>query len=516
MRIALVHAPLRSMISDRALGYQTPLGLLMLAGPLLDHGFQVDLIDAARDRLTDAQVVGQLEPLQPDAVLVGHSASTKAHPASLRLLRAVKDALPQTLTVYGGVHPTFHFQEILAEPSAIDIIVRGEGEATMLGLAQALSNTRDAAPDSAGPAGGRAADGVGQSALRETDLSHVAGIAWRRNGRVMVNAPRPPLENLDSQRIAWELISDWDKYQAFGIGRTAVVQFSRGCPHRCTYCGQWPFWQRWGHRDVKPFVDELEFLHREQGVRFFWFADENPTTDKSVWQALLEEIARRGMPTRMTASIRAQDIVRDADILHLYRRAGFLYVLMGVETVTDQTLSRIGKASSVDDAYRAVRLLRRHRILSIIDYILGLDEETPRSIWRAFSGLHRYDSDFINMLYVTPYSWTAMGREMQGHGIVDEDLSHWDCRHAVVAQRKLTPAQMFLGAKLVEGIYHLHPQRLWRAATAADYDLRRHFRFAYGHVVGVFCSEIAEFLRPGWRVKERRRLPRPAAQSRVL
>ena len=446
------------MISDRALGYQTPLGLLMLAGPLLDHGFQVDLIDAARDRLTDAQVVGQLERLQPDAVLVGHSASTKSHPACLRLLQAVKDALPQAVTVYGGVHPTFHFQEILAEPSATDVVIRGEGEATMLELAQALSNTRDAAPNGTVPAGGCAADGagqigslpkrrVGQSALREADLSHVAGIAWRRNGRVMVNAPRGPLENLDSQRIAWELISDWDKYQAFGIGRTAVVQFSRGCPHRCTYCGQWPFWQRWRHREVKPFVDELEFLHREHGVRFFWFADENPTTDKIVWQSLLEEIARRAMPTRMTASIRAQDIVRDADILHLYRRAGFLYVLMGVETVTDQTLKKIGKASSVDDAYRAVRLLREHRILSIIDYILGFEEETPRSIWRAFRGLHRYDSDFINMLYVTPYSWTAMGRELQRHGIVEENLCNWDCRHAIVAQRKLTPAQLFLGGK---------------------------------------------------------------------
>ena len=148
------------------------------------------------------------------------------------------------------------------------------------------------------------------------------GIAWRRNGRVMVDAPRPPLENLDSQRIAWELISDWDKYQAFGIGRTAVVQFSRGCPHRCTYCGQWPFWQRWRHRDVTRFVDELEILHREHGVQFFWFADENPTTDKKVWHALLAESPPRYGDGDHAPSAR-QDIVRDADILHLYRRAGF-------------------------------------------------------------------------------------------------------------------------------------------------------------------------------------------------
>ncbi len=107
MRIALVNAPLRAMISDRALGYQTPLGLLMLAGPLLDHGFQVDLIDAARDRLTDAQVVEQLERLQPDAVLVGHSASTKSHmnPSFLALAKsAAVVAISAVAGIIGGFH----------------------------------------------------------------------------------------------------------------------------------------------------------------------------------------------------------------------------------------------------------------------------------------------------------------------------------------------------------------------------------------------------------------------------
>ncbi len=72
---------------------------------------------------------------------------------------------------------------------------------------------------------------------------------------------------------------DWDKYQAFGLGRAAVVQFSRGCPHTCTYCGQWMFWKRWRYRDKIAFVDELERLHREHQVNFFWLADENPTVE---------------------------------------------------------------------------------------------------------------------------------------------------------------------------------------------------------------------------------------------
>lgn len=483
MRIALVHAPLQSTISDAALGHQAPLGLLMVAGPLLDCRHEVRLLDAGRERWTDEQVMRRLADFAPEIVLVGHSASTKSHPACLRLLRAVKAAMPAAITVYGGVHPTFHCEEILAQHPQVDVVVRGEGEATALDLVAALSQESSACQNGSG------------SGSVYANLSHVSGIAWRSEGRVVVSPPRPVIEDLESHRIAWELIDDWDKYQAFGLGRTAVVQFSRGCPHRCTYCGQSPFWQRWRHRDVARFVEELEMLHREHGIQFFWFADENPTTEKETWKALLEEIVRRDMGTRMTASVRAQDIVRDADLLELYRRAGFLYVLMGVETVTDETLRKVGKGSTVADGLEAVRLLRRHGILSIIDYIFGLEDETPATVWQALRGLHRYDSDFINALYLTPYSWTPSGREAQRAGMIEEDLSKWDCRHQVVAVRGLSRRGLFLRAKLVEALYHLHPRRLWRALTTPDRVLRQHFRFAYSHIVGVFWHEMLEYFR---------------------
>ena len=97
------------------------------------------------------------------------------------------------------------------------------------------------------------------------------------------------------------------------------VQFSRGCPHRCTYCGQHGFWVRWRHRDPAPFADEVEWLHRRHGIRFITLADENPTTLRSEWQHFLEELARRRLPVYFFATIRATDIVRDADLLPLYR-----------------------------------------------------------------------------------------------------------------------------------------------------------------------------------------------------
>jgi anaerobic magnesium-protoporphyrin IX monomethyl ester cyclase len=229
-------------------------------------------------------------------------------------------------------------------------------------------------------------------------------------------------------------------------------------------------------------------------VRFFWLADENPTTIKRVWRHVLEEIVRRRLVLGMCASIRAQDVVRDADILDLYRQAGFTYVLMGVETVTDANLEKIGKRSSVDDAYRAVRLLRAHGIMSIVDYIFGIEDETPRTIWRGLRGLLRYDGDFVNALYLTPHAWTPLGGALKDAPVVEPDLARWDYRHQVLGVRRLTPGQLFLGVKLVELAYHLHPRRVWRMLAAPEARLRRQLRFAFWHTTLVFWHEVLEFL----------------------
>jgi anaerobic magnesium-protoporphyrin IX monomethyl ester cyclase len=480
MRIALVNGPLASAVCDLGVGHQMPLGLLMIGGPLLDAGHAVCLIDAASEHLTDEKIAQRVAAFGAEVAMIAHVGSTSAHPTCLRVLRAVKAALPHVITIYGGVHPTYHYRDILAAQPEVDIIVRGEGEATTLELVALLARQARQARQPVD--------------LMACDLARIPGLAYRRDGAPAVSGPRAPIADLDAYRIGWELIADWDRYQAFGLGRAAVVQFSRGCPHTCTYCGQWMFWKRWRYRDAVRFADEVEWLHREHGVRFFWLADENPTTIKEEWARCLAEIGRRKLDIGLCASIRAQDIVRDADILPLYKQAGFLYVLMGVETVTDETLGRIRKGMSVDDAYQAVRLLRRHDIMSIVDYIFGLEEETPRTIWRGLRGLLRYDGDFVNALYITPHAWTPLGRELHDAPLVERDVANWDYRHQILAVKRLSPTQLFLGVKLVELIYHLHPRRLARVLAARDPRLRRQLRFSLRHSAAVFRYELAEHL----------------------
>src|SRR5262245_13253912 len=327
MKVLMLNPTYWNFTSTLDVGPQVTLGLLAVGGPLLDAGHTVRLLDAECRRLSPAAVARAVRQFGPDLVMTGHAGSTPAHPVCTRVLRAVKAACPGVVTVYGGVYPTYHAARILAEEPAVNFVVRGEGEATAADLAAALSR--------AGP-GWRSGD----------PFRHVPGIAYRAGGEVAVTPDRPPIPDLDACRVGWELIDDWDRYQCFGLGRAAVVQFSRGCPHRCTYCGQHGFWVQWRRRGVRKFVDEIHWLHRTHRVNFFTLADENPTTLRDEWQQLLEELAGRRLPVHFFATIRATDVVRDADLLPLYRRAGILYVLMGIESTSDAVLRQVRKGST--------------------------------------------------------------------------------------------------------------------------------------------------------------------------
>lgn len=213
MRVALVNAPLKSAVCDFGVGHQMPLGLLMTGGPLLRAGFDVTLIDAAREHLPPRAIADRVDALDADVVMISHPGATTSHPATMHTLAAIKARRPHVTTVYGGVFASYQDREILEHCPQVDVIVRGEGEATALELVEALD--------------------------RGEGVQGVTGITWRCEDEPVRNPSRPAIEDLDAWPIGWELIEDWDAYRAFGLGRAAVVQWSRGCPHTCTYCGQW-------------------------------------------------------------------------------------------------------------------------------------------------------------------------------------------------------------------------------------------------------------------------------------
>lgn len=467
MNILLINPPHPSIGSRIPREHLPPLGLLAVGGPLIDSGHQVQLLDAEFGPVSTEEIVERAAALAPDAALLGHSGSTSGHPVVAAITRAIRKALPQTWIVYGGVFPTYHWQETLVQEPQIDIIVRGEGEETCLHVIHALE-TNDS-------------------------LETITGIAYRRQDIPFSTPSAPPIPDLDAYRIGWELV-DLSQYSYWGDRPAAVVQFSRGCPHRCSYCGQSRFWQRWRHRDPQQFAAELAWLHRTHGVEVINFADENPTASRQAWLDFLQALIAEEVPLTLVGSTRADDIVRDADILHLYKEAGVARFLLGIESYDEETLRKIRKGSTIAKDREAIRLLRQHDILSMATYVVGFEEEKDRNYWQSLKQLLSYDPDQIQMLYVTPHRWTPYFQTAAERRVILTDQQRWDYKHQVLSTRHMPPWRVLAWVKFIEAVVQLRPQSLWRLFAHPDLSIRAAIRWYYRIGRRVWPYELWNFL----------------------
>jgi anaerobic magnesium-protoporphyrin IX monomethyl ester cyclase len=468
MRILLINVPHPAIGSRIPDDHLPPLGLLAIGGPLIDDGHEVKLIDAEFGPMALSEILAAAQDFVPEAVLFGHSGSTSGHPVIAEVAAAIAIAMPRAFIVYGGVFPTYHWREILNDESCVAAIVRGEGEETARQLMRALQYRHS--------------------------LGHIAGIAFRDDGRPRATPPAPVIRDLDAYRIGWELI-DHARYSYWGGLRAVVVQFSRGCPHLCNYCGQRGFWTRWRHRDPVRFARELARLHREHGVKVINFADENPTVSKKIWRTFLETLIAENVDLILVGSTRAGDIVRDADILHLYKKAGWERFLLGMESTDERTLELIRKGATTTTDREAIRLMRRHGILSMATWVVGFEEETDRDHWRGLRQLLSYDPDQIQMLYVTPHRWTPYFRLAAARQVIQTERRRWDYKHQVLATRHMPPWRVLLWFKLTEMMLQARPRAIWRTYFQRDKRLRHAMRWYTQMGRRVWPYEILNFLR---------------------
>jgi anaerobic magnesium-protoporphyrin IX monomethyl ester cyclase len=466
MKILLVNPPHLSIGSRLPNEHLPPLGLLSIGGPLIDAGYDVCLLDADYGNLKIPQIVEPIVARKPDILILGHSGSTSAQPIINEITRLVRQAQLGIRIIVGGVFPTFHWQDILQENPQIDYIVCGEGEETTLELVRAID--------------------------RNLPAADVKGIAYRQ-GNIPTQTPDAEIiENLDDCRVAWELMNGYH-YTYWGKRKAVVMQFSRGCPHHCTFCGQRLFWRKFRHRNPQAFADEIEMLHKKYGIEVVNFADESPASDATAWRKFLEALIVKNLTLILVGSIRADNIVRDADILHLYKQAGFERFLLGIENYDETILKQIKKAGTISSDKLAIRLLRKHNILSMATYVVGFGEESARDFWLSLKQLLSYDPDQIQLVYVTPHRWTPYFEEIKDKDVILTDQRKWDYKHQVIANQRMNPTLVFLCVKLIEVLMQARPKAIIRLLFHRDKRLRSAMRWYTNIGRKVWFWELYQF-----------------------
>ena len=219
-----------------------PLGILNLAAYLREHDdtLEIEIVDCQAERISWAGLKERIEQFQPAIVAPSSLATCNAY-RGLRTIGMAKDIDPAITTIVGGQHYTELAHESLESYPELDIVVRGEGEQTILEVVRALQG--------------------------KMNLSQVNGITFKHDGKIIANPDRSLFDNLDDLPFpAYDLVDKYMKDYHFTMmaGRNTrymVLEGARGCDHKCTFCTQWNHWGgMWRTKSIKRIVDEIEFL----------------------------------------------------------------------------------------------------------------------------------------------------------------------------------------------------------------------------------------------------------------
>jgi len=399
-----------------------PLGILELAAYLETRNRNVDIevLDCQAERVDWKGLEKRIESFRPDIVVPSALATCNTYTV-LRALETAKKVDPDTMTVVGGQHFTATAQESLETYSEIDFIVRGEGEQTFAELVQALAQNKSP--------------------------SRVKGISFKQNGKIVHTPPRPLINNIDELPLpGYHFVADHMKKYHFTMmagAKTgyALIEASRGCPHRCTFCSQWRHWRgTWRTKSPKRIADEMEHCYREYGSRFLWLTDDNFGLGERA-SDLCDEIERRGIAGDIMwfAQARCDDIVNCSNLLPKMRRAGNLWMLVGIESHNLLTLKNFRKEIKPSDAKLAMELLKKNDIFAQATFIIGERKDSHASIEKLREFVNDVDPDLAIFMVLTPFPGTELYETAKMNGwIEDTNWANYDMIHAIMPTESLS------------------------------------------------------------------------------
>jgi radical SAM superfamily enzyme YgiQ (UPF0313 family) len=470
LRILLINPGARLPIDTRT---SPPLGLAYLAAVSEQRGDEVVVYDGDVEETPLAAGLAEFRPQ-----VVGITANTTQITAAWRDAALVKSVCDVPV-VLGGPHPTSLPAESAAKPF-VDVVVRGEGEATWLDLLAFW-------------------EGQDRGAALPLPDPQLPGITFQdANGGTIHTPDRPPIPVDELEALpypAWHLfkLARYTNLQPtvdHVEGPSLPILTSRGCPYRCTYCSQiGP--RRWRARSAGSVVAEWRWLVQEYGAAEIGVLDDSFNIDRervlNICRRLVDEGLNR-VPWIMINGIRAN--LADEEVLGAMKEAGCLRAAFGVESGNQAILDTVvDKHLTLDQVRSAFAAARRVGLETIGFFIVGLPGETEGTMEDTIRFACELDPVVANFSIATPFPGTDMYRTVRAGGRILAET--WD--DFVFFEGKARFEMPGLPAELVERKwkeayrrFYLRPGRILRTLARKETWLRlpRTARMAWRTVVG--------------------------------
>jgi radical SAM superfamily enzyme YgiQ (UPF0313 family) len=381
-----------------------PMGLLYLAAVLEEKGYEVDVLDMLVSKCSRDKVKRKIDEFQPD--IVGVTCVTMNYHRASDILRYCKDIDKDLITLIGGPHVTFNAIETLNEAPWIDIVIRGEGEFTMLDLVQ------------------------------RKPLDQIAGIAYRSDDGIEMTAERGLIENLDTLPQPARHLFPLSRYHA--LASHCSILTGRGCPFNCIFCvGSKMGGRRARFRNPKLVVDEIE-----QGLALGFtevnLEDDLFTLNHRHLHAICDEIIERELKFNWSVFARVDTV--NPEVLEKLQKAGCTWLCYGVESGNQEILDLVKKKITIERVRESVKMAKDAGVNVLASFILGLPGETKETLKETMDFAQELDT-YYGFHVMAPFPGTEVREKAAEYGveILTSDWVKYDANRPVTRTPGASP-----------------------------------------------------------------------------
>ena len=386
-----------------------PIGLASIAAVLRNAGHSVTIFDAALDNdVTNGEWVRRILSHQPD--IVGFSAVTSAFLDACEVARLVKRKNDKTAVVFGGVHVSWGKGRILEQFPEIDFVIAGEGEYSMLKLANGVPH------------------------------SEIEGLYFR-NGAAIEHGLGPAMCDMDNLPYpAYDLLDGFPKrylMPLFSYPRHpgANIISSRGCVYQCSYCDRSVFGKGFRFNSPEYTFGLISYLAKDFGVRHVNFYDDLFTLNRERVARLCGLLMQSKQRTSFNCIVRLGHI--DDELVRLLKNAGCFMVNVGIESGEQAILDRHKSGLTLEVIRRDIEKLVAGGLYVKGLFMMGFPGENEASIIKTRDFALSLPLKDGNITAFTPFPGAPITADIRSLGDFDDDWRKMDCEHFVFVPKEI-------------------------------------------------------------------------------
>ncbi len=317
--------------------------------------------------------------------IFGFSILTASFKNAVLLSENLKQRYPDSIILFGGVHPSALPEESLLLPQ-VDFVFRGEVDLVFADLYNTLKNRQD--------------------------VSKIKGLSYKLDGKIIHNPAAPIVTNLDElPDFPYHIFKNEKKYD-FDFMAT-----SRGCPYDCIFCSNRVVTgKNYRYKSTESVFAEIKKLYYEYNQRTIGFLDDNLLVNKNRIYELLKMIRASEMNNKIVFGFQTRADNVDEKILTEMFNTGFKTIFFGIESANDRLLKIIKKGEKLEEIEHAVKMAKKIGFHVYSTFIYGLPTETHADRMACVQLSRRLKIDTVRFNNATPYPGTELYRIAKKEG----------------------------------------------------------------------------------------------------